>query len=79
MTIKRFVKNPIPLQNPCETTIPPDHPTFDSNCDYLGFPEPLRTAILEGRVDFSTLPYPIFWVDGETEILNPLINLEDYK
>jgi hypothetical protein len=79
MTIKRLVKNPIPLQNPGEMVIPPDHPTFDPECDYEGFPEPLRTAILEGRVDFSTLPYPIFWIDGENEILNPLINLEDYR
>jgi hypothetical protein len=79
MTIKRLVKNPIPLQNPGEMVIPPDHPTFDPECDYEGFPEPLRTAILEGRVDFSTLPYPIFWIDGENKILNPLINLEDYR
>lgn len=79
MTIKRLVKNPIPLQNPGEMVIPPDHPTFDPECDYEGFPEPLRTAILEGRVDFSTLPYPIFWIDGENKILNSLINLEDYR
>lgn len=70
---------PIPPQIPGDPVTPPDHPTFDPNSDYEGFPEPLRTAILEGRVDFSTLPYPIFWVENGEGILNPLINLEDYK
>ena len=70
---------PDPPQILGEPVAPPEHPTFDPNSDYKDFPEPLRTAILEGRVDFSTLPYPIFWFEGDTPVLNPLINLEDYE
>jgi hypothetical protein len=72
-------ESPIPPQIPGDLATPPEHPIFDPNSDYKDFPEPLRTAILEGKVDFSTLPYPIFWFEGDTPVLNPLINLEDYR
>jgi len=87
MAIKRIVINPapgpfIPGPEPKDS----DHPIMDPYPEvaYAEWPEPLKTAVLSGRVDVTTLPSPIFTKNPDTSatmpyILNPLINLSDYE
>jgi hypothetical protein len=82
MTIKRIVNNPTPPEVPNEEVVNKDFVEWDvvnpspSSIAYDDWPEPLRSAVKSGRVDVTTLPYPVF--DQLTGILNPLINLDDY-
>lgn len=83
MTIKRIVNNPIPLEIPSSDAVNQDAVEWDivdptpSSIAYDDWPEPLRSAVKSGKVDVTTLPYPVF--DQSTGTLNPLINLSDYE
>lgn len=77
MSIKRFVKHPIPPEVSGQNPEPVTSLTKDSDTAYEVIPEPLRSAIISGKVDVTSLPVPLF--DQITKKLNPLINLEDYR
>jgi hypothetical protein len=89
MAIKRKIKTPvlpegiviIPPQSPDS-----EHPVLDPfpEVAYEEWPEPLKTAVLSGRIDVTTLPSPIFTKNPDETatfpyILNPNINLQDYE
>lgn len=79
MTLRRFVANPIPPEISGALPTIPDAPIIDIGPEiaYEDWPEPLRSAVLSGRVRVEDLPYPVFnQLTGE---LNPTINLSDYE